>query len=78
MLKEDDSDGSLEEALKGMMILASLSILGGEELKSGVLSVGVSAGVTGIDAVVQTSRLQIGQNFLRVVSQLSTQVAWYS
>lgn len=60
MLKEDDSDGSLEEALKGMMILASLSILGGEELKSGVLSVGVSAGVTGIDAVVQTSRLQIG------------------
>lgn len=60
VLKEDGSDESLEEALKGMMILESFSILGVEELKSGVLSVGISAGVTGNDTVVQISRLQIG------------------
>lgn len=60
VLEEDGSDESLEKVLKGMMILVSFSILGVEDLKSGVLSVRVSAGVTGNDAVLQISRLQIG------------------
>ena len=60
VLKEVVFNESLEKVPKGMTILESFSILGAEDLKSGVLSVGVSNSVTGNDAVVQISRLQIG------------------
>jgi hypothetical protein len=61
VLKEGDPDESLVEVvLKGVMNLQRFPILGVEEPNSGVRSVGVSAGVVGVDPVVQISRLHMG------------------
>lgn len=61
VLNEVGSDWSLVQVVpKGMMNLEKFSILGVEEPNKGVRSVGVSAGVTGVDSVEQISRLHIG------------------